>query len=157
MLYDGFATATPGLPGGTGSAKLVAKLSTEYGDDAAKLVLKYSDDAAEIIFKGGNSRKLGNNIIKALKLTEKPVGTAAHHIVAGGSRFAKDTRKILAKFNIDINDVANGVFLDTAKHAGLHTKEYYQKVQSLLEGAQSKEEVLNILKNIAKKLEEGTF
>ena len=43
LLYDGFATATPVLPGGTGSAKLISKLSAEYGDDAAKLVLKYAD------------------------------------------------------------------------------------------------------------------
>ena len=157
LLYDGFATATPCLPGGTGSAKLIIKLSAEYGDDAAKLVLRYADDVAEIIFKGGNSRKLGNNIVKALGLSCKPAGTAAHHIVAGGSKFAKDARKILAKFHIDINDAANGVFLDTAKHAGLHTKEYYLKVQNLLETCKSKEDVLNTLKYIAQKLTEGAF
>ena len=29
LLYDGFATATPVLPGGTGSAKLISKLSAD--------------------------------------------------------------------------------------------------------------------------------
>lgn len=158
LLYDGFATAIPGLPGGTGSAKLITKLTKEYGDDAARLVLKYSDDMAEIVFKGGNSRKLGHNIKALLGLKDADVvGKAAHHIVAGGSRFAKDTRKILAKFNIDINDAVNGVYLDTAKHAGLHTKEYYNKVQTLLEGCKNKEQVINTLKMIATELAEGTF
>lgn len=106
----------PGLPGGAGTAKLVSSLASEYGDDAIQLVLKYSDDIAEIVFKGGNSKKLGDNIVKALGLSARPAGKAAHHIVAGGSRFAKDTRIILAKFNININDAVNGVFLDTSKH-----------------------------------------
>ncbi len=55
---------------------------------------------------------------------------------------------ILAKFKIGINDAVNGAFLDKAKHAGLHTKEYYAKVQKLLEGCKSKEEVLDMLKKL---------
>ena len=157
LMYDGFATATPGLPGGTGAAKLVKQLTKEYGDDAAKLVIRYADDIAELFFKRGNSRKLAENIVKSLKLAGRPAGTAAHHIVAGGSRFAKETRTILAKFHIDINDATNGVFLDTAKHVGLHTKEYYTKVHSMLSKATTREEAIKILKQIAKQLEEGTF
>ena len=153
LLYDGFATAVPGLPGGTGAAKLIAKLTAEYGDDAASLVLKYSDDMAEIVFKGGNSQKLGRNLLKAG--FERGENQAAHHIVAGGSKFAKDTRKILAKFDIDINDAANGVFLDKSKHVGLHTKEYYEKVHALLEKAETKEDALNILKAISDILANG--
>ena len=155
LLYDGFATATPGLPGGTGSVKLISKLSKEYGDDAAKLVLKYSDDIAEIIFKGGNSAKLGRNLIKSG--IERGVNQAAHHIVAGGSRFAKNTRKILAKFGIGINDAVNGVFLDASKHAGLHKKQYYEKVEKLLSEAKTKEDAIKILKDIGKQLSEGVF
>ena len=153
LLYDGFATAVPGLPGGTGAAKLISKLTAEYGDEAASLVLKYSDDMAEIVFKGGNSQKLGKNLLKAG--FERGENQAAHHIVAGGSKYAKDTRKILAKFDIDINDAANGVFLDKSKHVGLHTKEYYQKVYGLLEDLNSKEEVLETLKYIAETLSNG--
>ena len=153
LLYDGFATAIPGLPGGTGSAKLITKLTKEYGDDAASLVLKYSDDMAEIVFKGGNSRKLANNLIKSG--VDRGTNHAAHHIVAGGSKYAKDTRKILAKFDININDAENGVFLDKSKYVGLHTKEYYEKVHGLLEKATSKDDVLNILHEISDILSNG--
>ena len=83
--------------------------------------------------------------------------TAAHHIVAGGSKYAKEKRMILAKFKIVINDAANGVFLDTAKHLGLHTKEYYRKVHKALEKATTREAVIDTLNTIAKKLMEGTF
>ena len=154
LLYDSAATVVPGLPGGTGSAKLVSKLTAEYGDEAASLVLKYSDDMAEIVFKGGNSKKRANNLIK--NGIERGENQAAHHIVAGGSKYAKDTRKILAKFNISVNDAVNGVFLDKSMHSKLHTKEYYQKVQKYLsENAQSREEVVNALKDIAKILSIG--
>ena len=154
LLYDSAATVVPGLPGGTGSAKLVSKLTAEYGDEAASLVLNYSDDMAEIVFKGGNSKKLANNLIK--NGIERGADQAAHHIVAGGSKYAKDTRKILARFNISVNDAANGVFLDKSIHSKLHTKEYYQKVQEYLsENAQSREEVVNALKDIAEILSSG--
>ena len=153
LLYDGAATAVPGLPGGTGSAKLISKLTAEYGDEPASLVLKYSDDMAEIVFKGGNSKKLANNLIK--NGIERGADQAAHHIVAGGSKYAKDTRKILAKFNISVNDAVNGVFLDKSIHVGLHTKEYYEKIHGLLEKATTKEEVINILQSVADILSSG--
>ena len=153
LLYDSAATVVPGLPGGTGSAKLVSKLTAEYGDEAASLVLNYSDDMAEIVFKGGNSKKLANNLIK--NGIERGENQAAHHIVAGGSKYAKDTRKILAKFNISVNDAANGVFLDKSKHVGLHTKEYYQKVHRLLKDLNTKEEVVDILKYIGEIVSSG--
>ena len=153
LLYDGAATVVPGLPGGTGSAKLVSKLTAEYGDEVASLVLKYSDDMAEIVFKGGNSKKLANNLIK--NGIERGADQAAHHIVAGGSKYAKDTRKILARFNISVNDAANGVFLDKSIHSKLHTKEYYQKVYDILEGSNSKEDTLNRLEYISNILSSG--
>ena len=80
---------------------------------------------------------------------------AAHHIVAGGSKYAKDTRKILARFNISVNDTANGVFLDKSMHSKLHTKEYYQKVYDILEGSNSKEDTLNRLEYISNILSSG--
>ena len=154
LLYDSAATVVPGLPGETGSAKLVSKLTAEYGDEAASLVLNYSDDMAEIVFKGGNSKKRANNQIK--NGIERGENQAAHHIVAGSSKYAKDTRKILAKFNISVNDAVNDVFLNKSMHSKLHTKEYYQKVQKYLsENAQSREEVVNALKDIAKILSIG--
>lgn len=40
---------------------------------------------------------------------------AAHHIVAEHAVEAMDTRAILRKFGIDIDDAINGVFLPSAK------------------------------------------
>ena len=88
LLYDGFSTATPGLPGGTGAAKLVTKLSTEYGDEAAQLVLKYTDDIAGLMFIVGNSSKLSNALETAGYI--KKSTEAAHHI---GSRWFKVCKK----------------------------------------------------------------
>ena len=155
LLYDSAATVVPGLPGETGSAKLVSKLTAEYGDEAASLVLNYSDDMAEIVFKGGNSKKLANNLIK--NGIERGENQAAHHIVAGGSKYAKDTRKILAKFNISVNDAVNGVFLDKSMHSKLHTKEYYKKIQMELQNLKTREQVIDKLADIAKRLEEECF
>ena len=70
----------------------------------------------------------------------------------------------MAKFDIDINDASNGVFLPTQKgvsesayHPSLHTDLYYSKVEDLLSGAKNKEEAINILKKIAQQLKVGTF
>lgn len=58
----------------------------------------------------------------------------------------------------------NGVFLPTVKnvseaayHPSLHTKAYYEKVTELLSSAQSKEDVIEILNDIAEQLQKGTF
>lgn len=77
--------------------------------------------------------------------------------MAGGSKYATDTRIILAEFHIDINDAANGVFLETSKHVGLHTKDYYKQVHKILSKATSREEALNMLKDIGQQLAEGVF
>ena len=45
----------------------------------------------------------------------------------------------------------------SAYHPGLHTDEYYKKVNSMLKKATSKESALKILKKIGKELEKGTF
>ena len=94
--------------------------------------------------------------------TEYP--TAAHHIVAGGSPKAEEARSILKKFNIGINDEANGVFLPTnrtqgtgAYHRTLHTYEYYEKVNRILETANTREDVIYLLRDIAEQLANSTF
>ena len=57
----------------------------------------------------------------------------------------------------DLSLLRSAFVFYTAKHAGLHTKEYYNKVQTLLEGCKNKEQVINTLKMIATELAEGTF
>lgn len=89
---------------------------------------------------------------------------AAHHIVAGNSPKAAESRAILQEYGIDINDSSNGVFLPTARnvavgayHPSLHTNAYYDEVNNLLSDATSKQEALDILNYIAESLQNGTF
>jgi len=76
---------------------------------------------------------------------------AAHHIVAKAAKAAKPARDILAKFGININDKANGVFLSTAFHQSMHTNAYYEAVNAALQAAASggKQAVLDALGAIA--------
>lgn len=160
-------------------AKAMSK-SDEFAD-AAKIIysgdfLKLSKKEAEGIMKTfekfgisfkaiskPSSKTLGENLVRAGKLRPS-YPSAAHHIVAGSSRKAVEARAILYKFNVDINDAVNGVFLPTVKnisnaayHPSLHTDSYYRKVTELLIQAKSKDDVIDILKDIAEQLEKGTF
>lgn len=125
---------------------------------------------SEYVIKGGlealskpSSKVLRQNLIEAgIKVPDYP--NAAHHIVAGSSKKAAEARAILLNFGVDINDAVNGVFLPTVKnvseaayHPSLHTKAYYEKVTELLSAAESKEDVIEILNDIAEQLQKGTF
>ncbi len=97
-------------------------------------------------------------------MPEPDYPNAAHHIVAGAAAAASRAREILEKFNIDINDANNGVFLPTVKgvskaayHPSVHTAAYYQKVTDLLEEATTRKECIEILRGIAEQLSNGTF
>ncbi|WMJ23153.1 AHH domain-containing protein [Paludicola sp. MB14-C6] len=110
-----------------------------------------------------SSKALRQNMIEA-GLDVPDYANAAHHIVAGSSPKAAEARAILQKFGVDINDATNGVFLPTVKnvaegayHPSLHTDSYYRKVSDLLSGAKSKNDVLDILDDIADQLSKGTF
>ncbi len=110
-----------------------------------------------------SSKKLRDNMI-ASGQKEPSYNNAAHHIVAGSSPKAAESRAILDKYGININSADNGVFLPTDKdvtgvayHPSLHTDEYYRKVNTLLENASSKEDVIDILNMIKEGLLDGTF
>ena len=135
-------------------------------DELAECMIKYVyelQEAGELLLSTPNSRVLRQNLIKAgADVPSYP--NAAHHIVAGNSAKAAEARAILQKYGVDINDAANGVFLPTVKdvaegayHPGLHTDSYYRKVTELLSSAKSKEDVLDILGDIAEQLKKGTF
>ena len=91
-----------------------------------------------------------------------------HHIVAQAAEKAKGARDILAKFGININHPANGVFLPGTKlapnprgaivHAILaNNLIYYKKVEIALQACKSQAEVLQVLRRLGKTLEDGTF
>ena len=151
----------------------------KYGDDAINAFDLYGDDAAKG-FKSGltpdeiaqaqtfvqskpSSAKLGENIIASGR-AKPSYDCAAHHIIAGSSKKAADARAILQKYSIDINCAENGVFLPTDKsilsgtyHPSMHTNVYYEEVNNLMSGVQSREEALEMLNYIRECLEQGTF
>ncbi len=99
---------------------------------------------------------------------KRPDGTDAHHIVAIGHRLAQESRDILAKFGVKLDQAENGVFLPSnlkspnpkgaIVHATLANKyAYYDKVNSYLRKAQSQKELLTRLHQIRKTLLDGTF
>lgn len=138
--------------------------SLKYTDEIGTLV-KNSDEAIAGLKGAGkaSSKVLRQNLIDA-GIEVPDYANAAHHIVAGTSQKANEARAILQKYGIDINDASNGVFLPTANgvsnsayHPGLHTNTYYNKVNDMLRGATSKNDVLDILDDIADQLSNGTF
>jgi len=109
-----------------------------------------------------SSRILAKNMADAG--IEKPdYPCAAHHIVAGSDTRATEAREILDKFGIGINDADNGVYLPTTKdvggtyHPGLNTKTYNETVTSMLEKATTRDEAIDILKDVSRELSKGTF
>jgi hypothetical protein len=111
------------------------------------------------------SVKLGQNMES--QGTVRPAETAAHHIVAHGARGAASSRAVLRRFGVDINDADNGVFLPgnknsanpggAAVHASLHSGDYYQAVDDVLAGAQSRQDVTDGLGYIRGQLLGGSF
>ena len=110
-----------------------------------------------------SSRELRNNMIEAgIEVPDYP--NAAHHIVAGNSPKAAESRAIMQMYGVDINEAENGVFLPTVRgvsegayHPSLHTNSYYDRVNNLLREATCKEDVLDILEFIGEELKNGTF
>jgi len=88
--------------------------------------------------------------------------------VALEHELAAESRKKLAQFSIDIDDVANGVFLPAFKkspnpkgsivHATLANKRlYYEKVEEALDKAKTPAQAIEQLRKIRKALLDGTF
>jgi hypothetical protein len=97
----------------------------------------------------------------------RPAGYAAHHIAAGTEPRAEVARGVLKKFGIGINDAENGVFLPANRatqviagktiHSTLHTEEYYDAVNKALKVAETKEQVVDILRRLNQALQSGNF
>jgi hypothetical protein len=82
-----------------------------------------------------------------------------HHIVAKGCNYksASKARNILTDFGISTENVANGAILSASAHRGLHTHAYYDKVWGLLNNCSTREQVIEVLDDIATQLRAGTF
>lgn len=85
----------------------------------------------------------------------RPAGAAAHHIVAGEAAAAAQTRAVLHRFGIGMNEAVSGVFLPASRvsanplsaavHSTLHTSAYYQAVNQMLGAATTRAEALEAL------------
>lgn len=76
--------------------------------------------------------------------------------MAHSDRRAERSRRILARFNIDLHDHwANGVKLDATTHAGVHTNKYYQYLEQAPERATTREDALGILDQVRRELLTG--
>jgi hypothetical protein len=103
---------------------------------------------------GGNARASSRALGRALESagTARPAGSAAHHLVAGSAERAAPARAILRRFDIGINDAANGAFLPVNPHRTLHTNDYYDSVNSALGQATTRAEALEALTAIRESL-----
>ena len=156
--FDVLDILAPGISGSKSIPKVVNGL-----DDASDTARAIGKGVKEVLSEIPSSRILRNNMVEE-GITAPKYAHAAHHIVAGNSKYAKEARAVLKKFEVGINHYANGVFLPTVKgvsdaayHPSLHTKDYYKKVNDLLSDADSQEDVISILTTIAEQLSNGTF
>lgn len=125
--------------------------------------------ARQIIGEKPNGSILRKNMLavmdpKLARIIEAFGGVAAHHVVEGTDPDAEESRKILEKFGIDINDAANGIFLPDgssgsifkgAAHMTSHTKEYSEYVHNELKDCKSREEVIAKLISIKHAIYDG--
>ncbi|WP_426994666.1 AHH domain-containing protein [Methylomonas sp. CM2] len=87
----------------------------------------------------------------------KDEGDATHHIVAWGAKRAEDSRAILAKVGMSIDDANNGLFVHGMYHDYLHTRAYHEAVYDSLRGAATYGEVADSLAGIRARIQAGTF
>ena len=144
----------PGAAGGIGGAvrvgNLLKNLSRYHARRLERAMFKEADD-------------LGKPLVKLA--TDE-----THHIVPPGRNLpdAEACRNILAKFGVDVDHAANGVFLPanlSSPNPGgaiVHkilgnNKKYYEKVRESLEKATSQAELLRRLERIGETLKNGTF
>jgi hypothetical protein len=145
------------LPTGVGLPGAVVKARVIFRSSAKTLEKAMFAEAAAL-------KKLGLLKDDLVKL----VTDETHHIVAEGADKATRARELLAKWGIDINHPANGVFLPAnlkspnpngaIVHKTLGNKKlYYDKVEKYLKQATSQQDAIARLRHIGKTLKDGTF
>lgn len=86
-------------------------------------------------------------------------GLEAHHITPGGGPMAGErdaglAQRRLRELGVDLDSVSNGVALSPGFHRRLHTKEYYDYVNTLIEGATSARDLVVRLRRFARRLQQ---
>ncbi len=72
------------------------------------------------------------SIVKIARTSRKYNSNEKHHIVAKKDHRAKDSRIILGKYNINVDDKCNLVSIRKTLHKHLHTNAYHNCVYSIL-------------------------
>lgn len=166
----------------------LGKNASNFSDEFNKIILKERRKAitemhqlipSKILLKSkriGNlseapsAKKLRDNIYALMGAEEANVakafgGTAAHHVIEGSDLCAAKSREILKKFNIGINDAANGVLLPTdelsiykgAIHNTNHSEAYSLYVYNKIKNVKSQDELIYRLTEIKKELISGSL
>jgi hypothetical protein len=117
------------------------------------------------IVGGSSTRRLRREMIADGRTI--PDGHAVHHIVPqNDGRFpeADEARKILKDLGMSLDSSPNGVGLPNSRganagsyHPEIHTRAYYRLVVELLRGAETKEDAVQVLKEIGNQLSKGKF
>ncbi len=157
------------LQGGEEGLQMVARLARKDREAAKRLVkaLLHGDEEAtwllrqgdlEALLKRYSTRWNAEQLLRAMLETGQkiPPGWHVHHIVPSTSNkdLAREARKILEYWGIDINDAVNGVALPPDVHARIHTQAYLVALLERLEKAGSREKVIEILKDVSQTLQQ---
>jgi YD repeat-containing protein len=137
------------MPDGSTVAETVARTKRSrdvLGESMAWVPLGPEGAGAEWAGRRWLARNLARAGIKGAP------GQVAHHIVAFGAKRARPAREILKKFGVDINDVANGMWIDKV---GGHSNLYFDTVNARLAEATSEDEVRGLLQQIANDIRSG--
>jgi RHS repeat-associated protein len=140
--------------------------SNLFGGESSSIGGDPNDDDNRNISSTENKAS-SDALAKALENSgeSRPVGSAAHHIVAGNAKAAAPARAVLERFGIGINESSNGVFLPASRgsvnfygravHSTLHTNTYYESVNGILSQATTRQEALEALDSIRQALLTG--
>lgn len=123
----------------------------------------------DYLYAKSQAQILADNM-KASGMGQKPVGYAAHHIVAWDDNrypICQTLRDLLNNNTIGINDAENGVYLPTRKvtknpneayHPEIHTEKYYNNVYNVLDRFDGDTQGMkDALKDIGQRLKNNQF
>jgi len=112
-----------------------------------------------------HSVKLARNLAKSGE--SKQSGDESHHVVAARAQRAFPARRILFSVGIGVNDARNGINLQGAAHAPIHTMVYYMEVNTRLIETETlvqndtlesrNEQIGNELVDMAEEIADGVF
>jgi RHS repeat-associated protein len=139
------------------------KLAVEVGVTVATAIpapeLAPEVAAAEAGAEGGFAVYRGSQLARAMDEAGHGVvqgAEHAHHIVAQGAKAAAPARAVLARVGIGIHSAENGAAIAKGAHQGLHTAEYYEQINVMIQAAEKKgkEGVMRTLDDIRKAVED---